>query len=203
MPDPGTPEHRALRERVIATARALNPLNLNRGKAGNVSVRVEDGLLVTPSGVPYDALAPGDIAGVRRDGTVHGARTPSSEWRMHRAIYDARPDIGAIVHAHPPFSTALACLDRGIPPFHYMISLAGGDESAARRTPPSARQRSGNWRSLRSSSGRPACCRTTASSPPKPTSSARLRWRSTSRRWPKSTAGRWRSASRRCFQRRR
>ena len=57
-----------------------------------------------------------------------GWRRSSPEWQLHRAIYIARPDVHAIVHAHPPFSTALACLDRGIPAFHYMIAVAGGDD---------------------------------------------------------------------------
>ena len=60
------------------------------------------------------------------DGDAHGARLPSSEWRFHRDIYRARADVEAIVHTHAPFATTLACLDRGIPPFHYMIAMAGG-----------------------------------------------------------------------------
>jgi len=118
----------ALRERVIATARALNPLNLNRGKAGNVSARVDGGFVITPSGMAYDALRADDIARISDAGSVQGRCAPSSEWRMHEAIYAARSDLAAIVHAHAPFCTALACLGRGIPPFHYMIAVAGGDD---------------------------------------------------------------------------
>ena len=118
----------ALRERVIATAQALNPLSLNRGKAGNVSARVDDGFLITPSGMAYDALHPDDIVRIGDAGSVHGRCAPSSEWRMHHAIYEARSDFAAIVHSHAPFATALACHDRGIPPFHYLVALAGGDD---------------------------------------------------------------------------
>jgi len=117
-----------MRRRVIETAQALNALHLNRGKAGNVSVRAGDAFLVTPSGMAYDALAADDIVAIAADGAVEGARTPSSEWPMHRAIYAARPEIAAIVHAHSPFATALACLDRGIPAFHYMVAVAGGHD---------------------------------------------------------------------------
>jgi len=117
-----------LRGQVIATARALNAKNLNRGKAGNVSTRVEGGFLVTPSGMAYDALLADDIVAVKDDGAIVGSRAPSSEWRLHQAIYAARSDVAAIVHAHSPFATALACLDRGIPSFHYMVAVAGGHD---------------------------------------------------------------------------
>lgn len=118
----------ALRERVILTARALNSLNLNRGKAGNVSARVDGGFVITPSGMAYDALCADDIAMISDAGNVQGRSAPSSEWQMHQAIYAARTDFAAIVHAHSPFATALACHDRGIPPFHYMVALAGGND---------------------------------------------------------------------------
>ena len=118
----------ALHEQVIATARALNALNLNRGKAGNVSARVDGAFVITPSGMAYDALAAGDLVAVSDSGSVAGSRAPSSEWRMHQAIYTARSEVDAIVHAHSPFATALACLDRRIPPFHYMVAVAGGDD---------------------------------------------------------------------------
>lgn len=113
---------------MIATARALNALNLNRGKAGNVSARIEGAFVITPSGMAYDALVADDLVFVSDGGAFAGTRAPSSEWRMHQAIYAAQPDVGAIVHAHSPFATAIACLDRGIPPFHYMVAVAGGDD---------------------------------------------------------------------------
>ncbi|MEP6677671.1 MAG: class II aldolase/adducin family protein [Betaproteobacteria bacterium] len=118
----------ALRERAIATAQAMNSRKLNRGKSGNVSARIAGGFVVTPSAMAYDALEPADLVAVMADGTTRGRRAPSSEWRLHQAIYAARADFDAIVHAHPPFATALACLDRGIPPFHYMVAVAGGDD---------------------------------------------------------------------------
>jgi L-fuculose-phosphate aldolase len=75
----------------------------------------------------YDVLEAADIVRVRLDGTAEGRRKPSSEWRFHRDLYAARPDVGAILHAHSPFATSLACLRRDIPPFHYMIARFGGD----------------------------------------------------------------------------
>ncbi len=119
-----------LREGIIAVALAMNAAGINRGKSGNVSARVHraglDGFLVTPSGLPYVETSTQDIVEVTLDGDFRGTRTPSSEWRFHRDIYQARPDADAIVHTHAPFATTLACLHRGIPSFHYMVAVAGG-----------------------------------------------------------------------------
>ncbi|NJD26331.1 MAG: class II aldolase/adducin family protein [Betaproteobacteria bacterium] len=116
-----------LRADLIATARELQPAGLNKGTSGNVSVRDGDGFLITPTGLAYDTLAPDDIPRMALDGSWAGARKPSSEWRFHRDLYAARPEIGAVVHAHSPFAVSLACLRRDIPPFHYMIARFGGD----------------------------------------------------------------------------
>ena len=115
------------RAELIATARALQPAGLNKGTSGNVSMRDNDGFLITPTGMPYDTLTPDDIPRVALDGSWSGARKPSSEWRFHRDLYASRPEAGAVVHAHPPFAVALACLRLDIPPFHYMIARFGGD----------------------------------------------------------------------------
>ncbi|MDR2240664.1 MAG: class II aldolase/adducin family protein [Zoogloeaceae bacterium] len=115
-----------LRQTLVASARAMQTLGLNRGAAGNLSVRCGDGFLITPTGLPYDAMQPADIVPMALDGTWRGARKPSSEWRFHRDIYAARAEAGAIAHAHAPFATALACLRVDIPPFHYMIARFGG-----------------------------------------------------------------------------
>jgi L-fuculose-phosphate aldolase len=126
---------RALRHAVIATAREMNALGINRGKSGNVSARWRDstfdGYLVTPTGLPYADLAADDIVAMPLDGdtdTAPGPRLPSSEWRFHRDIYRARPESDAIVHTHAPFATSLACLHRDIPAFHYMVAVAGGKD---------------------------------------------------------------------------
>ena len=122
----------SLREGIVSTALAMNAANINRGKSGNVSARWReedfDGFLVTPSGLRYEETAGGDIVPVSLDGTAHGKRVPSSEWRFHRDIYRTRDDAQAIVHTHSPFATSLACLHRGIPAFHYMVAAAGGKD---------------------------------------------------------------------------
>jgi L-fuculose-phosphate aldolase len=115
-----------LRREIIGTALAMNACGLNRGKSGNVSSRIEGGFLITPSGLAYESMSPEDIVAMTLDGEPRGSLLPSSEWRFHRDIYAARSDSGAIVHAHSPFATTLACLGRDIPAFHYMIAVAGG-----------------------------------------------------------------------------
>jgi L-fuculose-phosphate aldolase len=115
-----------LRQAVIDTALKMNALGINQGTSGNVSVRWQDGLLITPSGVPYERLAPAKIVFLRMDGSHEGPLLPSSEWRFHRDILAARPELGAIVHTHSPHATTLACLHKGIPAFHYMVAAAGG-----------------------------------------------------------------------------
>ena len=115
------------RSELIATARAMQPAGLNRGTAGNVSVRHGAGFYITPTGMPYDSLRADDIPLMALDGSHVGARKPSSEWRFHRDLYAARPEVSAVLHAHSPFAVSLACLRRDIPPFHYMIARVGGD----------------------------------------------------------------------------
>src|SRR5690606_32243081 len=99
----------------------------NQGTSGNASARWQDGLLITPSGVDYEAMRPGDVVFLRADGSWDGPLRPSSEWCFHRDIMAARPEVGAILHAHSPYATTLACLGRAIPAFHYMVAVAGGD----------------------------------------------------------------------------
>lgn len=116
-----------LRLELIATARAMQPAGLNRGTAGNVSVRSGAGFYITPTGMPYATLQADDIPLMALDGSHQGSRKPSSEWRFHRDLYASRPEVGAVLHAHSPFAVSLACLRYDIPAFHYMIARFGGD----------------------------------------------------------------------------
>lgn len=117
----------ALRRQIIDTCLGMNRLGINQGKAGNVSVRLGDGLLITPSGMDYDSMTPADIVFLDADGKPHGKWKPSSEWRFHYDILRSRTDMEAVLHAHPTSCTALACLGREIPAFHYMVAVAGAD----------------------------------------------------------------------------
>ena len=123
-----TTELETRRREVIAVAQALDAAGLVPNKSGNVSCRSAGGFLITPAGVPYRELKPGDLVELAVEGSPPASgRRASSEWRMHAAVYAVRPDAAAIVHTHSPRATALACAGRGIPAFHYMIALAGGD----------------------------------------------------------------------------
>jgi L-fuculose-phosphate aldolase len=119
-----------LAAKVLTTACAMNASGINRGSAGNVSARCEGGFIITPTGLAYDACTAADMVKIGADGTVVGVtampRKPSSEWRFHRDIYVARPEAGAVVHAHSPFATALACQVQAVPAFHYMVARFGG-----------------------------------------------------------------------------
>jgi L-fuculose-phosphate aldolase len=118
-----------LRAEIVRVAQALDAAGFCPSKSGNVSARLGDGLLITPSGLPYARMDPADLIALDLDGRVRsGAGAPSSEWPFHTTIYQARPEAGAVVHTHSPRATALACARRGIPAFHYMIALAGGHD---------------------------------------------------------------------------
>lgn len=145
----------AAREAIIVMMRSLSGLGLNQGKSGNASLRwhrgLEPGLLLTPSGLPYDRLGPDDLVwmpldqgrddqserGGTQDGLslpprFDGPHAPSSEWLIHLDLHNARPDALAVLHVHSPYATTLACSERvqreGVPPFHYMVAVAGGPD---------------------------------------------------------------------------
>ncbi len=123
-----------LRAALVAQSRRMAACGLNKGTAGNLSVRADDGFLITPTGMAYEALTPADMVYLAMTETsspvlIPGAanrRRPSSEWQLHHDIYASRPEAGAILHAHSPFATSLACLRLEIPAFHYMIARFGG-----------------------------------------------------------------------------
>jgi ribulose-5-phosphate 4-epimerase/fuculose-1-phosphate aldolase len=120
----------ASREALVECVRRLDALGLNRGSTGNVSARASDGgFWITPTGMGADGLEPDDLVWMATDGdAAHGAWQASSEWPFHRAIYRVRPDLAAVVHVHSTHASALACLRRGLPAFHYMVAVAGGDD---------------------------------------------------------------------------
>jgi L-fuculose-phosphate aldolase len=116
-----------LREQIVAACKHLDSSGLNRGTSGNVSCREGEHFLITPTGVPVDEITPSKIVSLDFEGKVMGPGKPSSEWQFHSAIFKARSEINAVVHTHAPHATALACLREDLPPFHYMIAIAGGD----------------------------------------------------------------------------
>jgi L-fuculose-phosphate aldolase len=123
---PATNE-REKRQSIIDACRSMNALGINQGTSGNISLRHGKGLLITPTSVPYETMQPEQIVFMDLDGSFDPAQRPSSEWRFHFDILKARPEVNAVVHAHPPYSTILAIMGLEIPPIHYMIACAGGD----------------------------------------------------------------------------
>lgn len=106
---------------------ALKAQGLMQGTSGNASVRHDQGYLITPSGMPIDEMQAHSMIEMNMHGVAISAGKPSSEWRFHQDIYQARPEVGAVIHTHSMFATTIACLRKNIPPFHYMIAVAGGD----------------------------------------------------------------------------
>lgn len=120
---------KALRRAIIEACLEMNASGINQGTSGNISVRLGPRMLITPSATPYAAMEPEMIAALDLadpEAGWAGPLPPSTEWRFHRAILMARPEVAAIVHAHPPHCTALAILRREIPPCHYMVAAFGG-----------------------------------------------------------------------------
>lgn len=122
-----TDEEYALRKELIEACRAMNGLGINKGTAGNISVRHGDGFLISPTGIPYEKLTPDHVVAMNWDATFKGNVLPSSEWRFHRDILQARPDLNAVVHTHSTMATSVSILGRNIPAVHYSIAAAGGN----------------------------------------------------------------------------
>jgi len=120
-------DRNSLGQALIDAALLLDAKGVNQGMSGNLSVRCDSGYLITPSGMAYDQCTPDDMVWMDFDGKSNGQRKPSSEWRFHHDILASRPEIGAVIHTHSRFATTLACLQRDIPAFHYMIAMAGGN----------------------------------------------------------------------------
>lgn len=118
------------RRSIIEACRAMNAAGINQGTSGNVSVRHEGRMLISPSATPYDAMTADMIASIDLTGEMNeyweGPRKPSTEWRFHWLLMKHREEVGAVVHAHPTHCTALAILRQPIPACHYMIAAFGG-----------------------------------------------------------------------------
>lgn len=123
-----------LRQSLVLAARRMNSVGINQGTSGNLSARIPGGLLITPSGRPYERIEPGDLCAIDWHGQpLEGAPwpeglRPSSEWRLHADLLRSRSEVEAVVHCHSIQATALACHGRGLPSFHYMVVMAGGPD---------------------------------------------------------------------------
>lgn len=122
-----------LRAELLAVARRLNASGINQGTSGNLSLRTPGGFLITPSALPYELMGPDDLVALDLHGRPSvdspvARHRPSSEWRLHADVLRNRPEVNAVVHCHSIRATALACHSRGIPSFHYMVAVAGGED---------------------------------------------------------------------------
>ena len=122
-----TTHDREKRQSIIDACLRMSQLGINQGTSGNISLRHDAGMLVTPTSVPYETMQPEQIVFMGFDGSFDSSQRPSSEWRFHLDILKARPEVNAVVHAHPPYATTLAIMGREIPAVHYMVAVAGGD----------------------------------------------------------------------------
>src|SRR5271154_3327708 len=122
-----TSDENGKRQAIIDACCRMNALGINQGTSGNISVRHEDGMLITPTSVPYDMMVPEQIVFMGMDGSFAAGQRPSSEWRFHLDIMRARGEVNAVVHAHPTYATILSIMGLEIPPIHYMMAVAGGD----------------------------------------------------------------------------
>ena len=123
------------RRKLVEICQEMHQRGLVRGKAGNASARASSGVLITPSGIPYDEMKPSDIPQIDDDGQLVECEllgtcphAPSSEWHLHTDLLRARPDMNAVLHTHPPFCTTLAVLEKSIPAIHYMIGIVDANE---------------------------------------------------------------------------
>jgi len=115
------------RQAIIDACRRMNALGINQGTSGNISLRHKDGVLITPTSVPYESMTPEQIVFMEMSGSFTEGQRPSSEWRFHLDILRSRGEVEAVVHAHPTYATILAIMGLDIPPIHYMIAVAGGE----------------------------------------------------------------------------
>ncbi len=152
-------EEDALRAQIISVAKQMNKVGINQGKSGNLSARISGGMLITPSSIEYDNLKQEDIVFVNSKGyqclEIDSPRA-SSEWKLHSDIFSSRRDVGAVLHCHSIYATALACHSQSIPSFHYMVAIAGGvDIRCARYATFGTEKLSTN--ALKALEGRDAC----------------------------------------------
>lgn len=116
------------RQTLIGVLLDAQRTGINRGTSGNASVRSTGGFIITPTSIPYDQMDPSDLVGIDNAGIASGLHRPSSEWLVHQRVYQHRDDVNAIVHLHSPSAAALSSLRLDIPPFHYMVAVAGGSD---------------------------------------------------------------------------
>ena len=116
-----------LRADLAQQYKKLGEAGLNELSSGNVSCRIDDHMLISASGASADNIEPDAVVKMSLDGEWEGERKPSSEWRMHAAIYK-NTKASAVVHTHSDYCVALSCQGRDLPGFHYLVGTFGGSD---------------------------------------------------------------------------
>lgn len=122
------PDETSLREQLAAQYRHVERIGLNQLSSGNLSVRWGEKMLISASGATADSIAADNVVEVSLRGAWQGRLKPSSEWRMHAAIYSRHAAAQAVVHTHSDHCVALASHGRALPGFHYLVGTFGGDD---------------------------------------------------------------------------
>lgn len=128
MPDTIHPDRLTLAAEIVEACRTMNRSGINQGTSGNISARFGEGMLITPTSLVYEWMQPEDVIWMGFDGSRDGSLQPSTEWRFHRDILRSKPEVGAVVHAHPHACTTLSIMEKGIPAIHYMVAVCGGHD---------------------------------------------------------------------------
>jgi len=122
------------RKEIIKYGKMLIEKKLTTGTGGNISIynRLEKLVAISPSGIDYFETKVEDVVIIDLNGNiVEGDKKPSSELMLHLILYNNREDISAVVHTHSIFATCVSCLNKNLPPVHYMIAVAGEDVRCA------------------------------------------------------------------------
>jgi len=122
------PDEASLREQLVEQYKFVEGIGLNELSSGNLSVRFGDNMLISASGASAENISPDTIVEVSLEGEWEGDRKPSSEWRMHAAIYQKNEKTQAVVHTHSDYCVALACQLMPLPGFHYLVGSFGGND---------------------------------------------------------------------------
>ncbi|KLI22157.1 L-fuculose phosphate aldolase [Brachyspira hyodysenteriae] len=116
-----------LGQQIIDACLNMRKDGVNQGTSGNISLRYKDGMLITPTSMPYEIMTPDDIVFVDGNGNPEPNKKPSSEWRFHLSILKENPNFNAVIHNHAVYSSMVSILNVDcIPAIHYMVGVAGG-----------------------------------------------------------------------------
>ena len=121
-------DEQSLREQLVSHYKRVDEIGLNEMSSGNLSVRFEDRMLISANGASAENITEQAIVDVTFEGVWQGEKRPSSEWRMHAAIYEKHAEAQAIVHTHSDYCVAVSSHVTALPGFHYLVGVFGGND---------------------------------------------------------------------------